>query len=107
VFVPFWGHTRADEKIAFQQAIDFMVAHLAAHPDAFIYHYASYEESAIKRLAMLHGTRENAAASAIGVAKIQSVYVGTSQAEEISRLVAGNAALCDGSLQSTHIGTGR
>ena len=28
------------------------------YPDAYIYHYASYEESALKRLAMLHGTRE-------------------------------------------------
>ena len=31
---------------------------LEAHPDAFVYHYANYEETALKRLAMVHGTRE-------------------------------------------------
>src|SRR6185312_11049485 len=31
---------------------------LATYPNAHIYHYAPYEESAIKRLAMVHGTRE-------------------------------------------------
>ena len=35
-----------------------MADRLALHPDAHIYHYASYEETALKRLAMLHGTRE-------------------------------------------------
>src|SRR3546814_3588699 len=39
-------------------AIDFMVERLAQHPGARIYHYAAYEETALKRLAMLHGTRE-------------------------------------------------
>jgi uncharacterized protein len=59
VFVPFWGHSRAGEKRAFEQAVDFIMSRLAAHPAAFVYHYANYEESALKRLAMLHGTREN------------------------------------------------
>jgi predicted RecB family nuclease len=59
VFVPFWGHTRAEEKQAFEQAMDFITAQLAAFPEAHVYHYASYEQSALKRLAMLHGTREN------------------------------------------------
>jgi predicted RecB family nuclease len=58
VFVPFWGHTRAEEKRAFEQTMDFITAQLAAFPEAHVYHYASYEESALKRLAMLHGTRE-------------------------------------------------
>src|SRR3546814_10306201 len=36
----------------------FMVERLAQRPGARIYHYAAYEETALKRLAMLHGTRE-------------------------------------------------
>ncbi|GLZ40860.1 TM0106 family RecB-like putative nuclease [Actinokineospora sp. NBRC 105648] len=59
-FHPFWAHTRAQEKRAFEEFIDFAVARLAAHPDAHIYHYAPYEVTAIKRLAALHGTREEA-----------------------------------------------
>src|SRR5438132_7634729 len=38
--------------------MDFIAARLEAHPDAYVYHYASYEETALKRLAMVHGTRE-------------------------------------------------
>lgn len=57
-FHAFWAHDRAAEKVAFEQAIDFMIARLALYPLAHIYHYASYEETALKRLAMYHGTRE-------------------------------------------------
>jgi predicted RecB family nuclease len=57
-FTPFWAHDRYAEKRAFEYAMDFITARLEAYPDAFIYHYASYEETALKRLAMTHGTRE-------------------------------------------------
>ncbi len=57
-FVSYWGHSREEEKRAFEQAVDFIMGQLAAYPDAYVYHYANYEESALKRLAMLHGTRE-------------------------------------------------
>jgi uncharacterized protein len=57
-FIPFWGHDRTEEKSAFEAAMDFIMERLAEHPDAHIYHYGAYEESALKRLAMLHGTRE-------------------------------------------------
>jgi predicted RecB family nuclease len=59
-FHAFWAHNREEEKAAFQDAVDFMTARLARYPGAHVYHYASYEESALKRLAMLHGTREAA-----------------------------------------------
>jgi predicted RecB family nuclease len=57
-FVPFWAHGRLEEKAAFEAAIDFIVACLLAYPKAHVYHYAHYEETALKRLAMYHGTRE-------------------------------------------------
>jgi predicted RecB family nuclease len=57
-FTTFWGHDRQAEKRAFEAAIDFTMARLKEYPSAFIYHYANYEESALKRLAMIHGTRE-------------------------------------------------
>jgi uncharacterized protein len=56
--VPYWGHTREEEGLAFEQAIDFIMAQLKAFPEAYVHHYGNYEESALKRLAMLHGTRE-------------------------------------------------
>ncbi|PBN43106.1 TM0106 family RecB-like putative nuclease [Sphingobium sp. D43FB] len=57
-FHEFWAHDRASEKIAFEQTIDFMIDRLARHPNAHIYHYAAYEQTALKKLAMYHGTRE-------------------------------------------------
>lgn len=57
-FKPFWAHSRDEEKIAFEQFVDWVMAHLKCYPDAHVYHYASYEETAIKRLMSQHGTRE-------------------------------------------------
>lgn len=57
-FHPFWAHDREGERRAFQEAMDFVVDRLERFPDAHVYHYASYEETALKRLAMFHGTRE-------------------------------------------------
>lgn len=58
IFKPFWAHDRVQERQAFEEFVDFCVAHRRQHPGAHIYHYASYEETALKRLASLHATRE-------------------------------------------------
>jgi predicted RecB family nuclease len=73
-FAAFWGHDRAGEKQAFEQAVDFIMARLAAYPDAHVYHYARYEESALKRLAMLHGTRENDIDNLLRQGKLVDLY---------------------------------
>ncbi|NPC56682.1 TM0106 family RecB-like putative nuclease [Caenimonas soli] len=57
-FRAFWGHSRAEERVAFEQFMDFVVRRRREHPGGHIYHYASYEETALKRLASLHATRE-------------------------------------------------
>ena len=54
----FWGETRAGEKAAFERFVDWLTRHRAAHPHAHVYHYAAYEKTALRRLAMRHGTRE-------------------------------------------------
>jgi predicted RecB family nuclease len=54
----FWGLDRANERVAFEAFVDFIVAHRAQHPSAHVYHYAPYEKSALRRLAQRHGTRE-------------------------------------------------
>lgn len=57
-FRPIWGHDRAAEKRAFEAAMRLFTAATARHPGAHIYHYASYETLALKRLAMRHATME-------------------------------------------------
>ncbi|MBS0380749.1 MAG: TM0106 family RecB-like putative nuclease [Proteobacteria bacterium] len=73
-FQPFWGHDRAEEKVAFEKAMDFVSARLNAFPDAHIYHYAAYEETALKRLAMLHGTREAEVDNLLRAGKLVDLY---------------------------------
>jgi len=54
----FWGETRLQERGAFERFVDWLGAHRAQHPHAHVYHYAAYEKTALRRLAMRHGTRE-------------------------------------------------
>lgn len=57
-FEALWGRDYAEEKSAFEQFVDFVNARRTKYPDLHIYHYASYEVTAIKRLAGWHATRE-------------------------------------------------
>ncbi len=54
----FWGLDRSREKLAFENFIDFVCERRARYPKLHVYHYASYEKSALRRLAQEHCTRE-------------------------------------------------
>lgn len=70
----FWGHSREEEKAAFEAAMDFVRARLESFPNAHLYHYAPYEETAIKRLAMFHGTREAEVDNLLRARKLVDLY---------------------------------
>jgi predicted RecB family nuclease len=57
-YTAFWGHEPAEEKVAFERLVDLLIAALDADPAMHVYHYAPYEERALKRLAGRHATRE-------------------------------------------------
>lgn len=57
-FVALWAHDHAAEKASFETLMDLFADHLARHPSARIFHYAPYETTALKRLAMKYATRE-------------------------------------------------
>jgi len=57
-FIPFWAHDRQQEREAFAAFMAFVMARLQCYPDMHIYHYAHYEETALKRLMSLHGVCE-------------------------------------------------
>jgi uncharacterized protein len=59
-FTPFWARDRASEKKAFEDALDFITARMEQYPDAFVYHYASYEEIALRKLARKYGAAVSA-----------------------------------------------
>jgi len=65
-FHAFWGcdqsdqptDDRAAEKRAFEQFVDFIVERRRRYPSLHVYHYASYEKTALLKLALRHVTRE-------------------------------------------------
>ncbi len=57
-FHTWWGHDRAEEKLAFEGFIDFVMDRWRADPTLHVYHYAAYERGRIGMLATRHATRE-------------------------------------------------
>ena len=53
-----WAFSRAEEKQAFEDFVDFAMERWKQHPSLHIYHYAPYETSALKRLMGRYATRE-------------------------------------------------
>ncbi|QUQ67622.1 TM0106 family RecB-like putative nuclease [Kutzneria sp. CA-103260] len=84
-FTPFWAHSRAAEKVAFEQFVDFATARLAEHPGAHVYHYAPYEVTALKRLAAVHGTREEAVDELLRGGQLIDLYAVVRKALRVSQ----------------------
>ena len=57
-FTSWWAHSFQDEQTLTEQLIDDLIGRLNADPGMHIYHYAAYEQTALKRLTGRHGTRE-------------------------------------------------
>ncbi len=57
-FHDWWAHDEAEERMAFEGFIDWLVARRRVDPSLRVYHYASYETAAVKRLMGKYGTRE-------------------------------------------------
>lgn len=57
-FLPVWAHSQAEEKAAFERVMHLFLDQIRRYPGAHIYHYAAYEPTAFKRLAMRHATME-------------------------------------------------
>jgi len=58
-FRAFWGTDRAGEKQAFEQCVDFLIERRRRYPSMHAYHYASYEKTALRKLAQRHQSRED------------------------------------------------
>ena len=58
IFTSWWAHSFEREQVLTEQLIDDLIGRLKADPDMHIYHYAAYEQTALKRLTGRHGTRE-------------------------------------------------
>lgn len=57
-FHAWWAHSRAEEKVAFEGFVDFVMARWRTDPDMHVYHYAAYERGRMGMLSTRHATRE-------------------------------------------------
>lgn len=73
-FKCFWAHTRVEERQAFMDFIDFITERLVRYPSMHIYHYAHYENTALKRLMTNHGVRESAVDQLLREARLVDLY---------------------------------
>ena len=53
-----WAVTREEEKQAFEEFVDGVIARWQQYPDMHVYHFAPYEPAALKRLMGRYATRE-------------------------------------------------
>jgi uncharacterized protein len=59
VFKPFWAHSRAAEKQAFLDFLDYVENRRRRYPDMHVYHYAAYEKTALRKLSVMHVAGED------------------------------------------------
>lgn len=57
-FKSWWAHDKAEEKKAVMDFLDWAHARLTKHTGAHIYHYATYEKTALGNLSTHHATHE-------------------------------------------------
>jgi len=57
-FTSWWAHSFEREQTLTEQLVDDLIGRLRADPGMHVYHYAAYEQTALKRLTGRHGTRE-------------------------------------------------
>ena len=53
-----WALDRAEERVAFEWFVDLTFERMVCFPDLHIYHFATYEPGAVKRLMLRYATRE-------------------------------------------------
>ncbi|MBS0483451.1 MAG: TM0106 family RecB-like putative nuclease [Proteobacteria bacterium] len=73
-FIAEWAHDRDAERLVFERIVDLLTAHVSAHPDAHIYHYAAYEVTALRRLSTAYASREDAVDALLRAEKFVDLY---------------------------------
>ncbi len=84
-YTALWAHSRAEERRAFEDWIDWVTARLAEHPEMHIYHYNAYEPTAVKKLMTRYGTREHEVDELLRRKVFVDLYVVVRQAMRIGK----------------------
>jgi len=81
----FWATDATKEQAAFEALVDFLTERRRAFPGSHVYHYASYETSALKRLMGHYGTREAEVDALVSSGAFVDLYPVVKQAMWISQ----------------------
>ncbi|MEO9170854.1 MAG: TM0106 family RecB-like putative nuclease [Candidatus Aquilonibacter sp.] len=81
----FWARSDRDEKAAFEKLIDFLIRRREQYPQMHVYHYANYEQAALRRLMGQYGTREAELDSLLRAEVFVDLYSVARQALRISQ----------------------
>lgn len=74
-----WAMNLGEERRAFEEFVDAMLARWARDPGMHIYHFAPYEPSALKRLMGKHGTREHEVDQLLRSGRLVDLHAATRQ----------------------------
>ncbi|MEO7447849.1 MAG: TM0106 family RecB-like putative nuclease, partial [Humibacillus sp.] len=84
-FVEFWAHDSQEEGRLTADLVDWLTKRWAAFPAMHVYHYASYETTALKRLASEHATREHELDQLLRAERFVDLYAVVRQGVRISK----------------------
>lgn len=73
-FVHWLAHDREQERAALVAFLDYLERRRARHPGLHVYHYASYEASALARLSQRHGVGEAAVDNLLSTGVLVDLY---------------------------------
>ncbi len=84
-FTSWWAHDSAEEKVLVEDLIDDLMRRWREHEDMHVYHYAAYEQTALKRLTGHYGTREAELDQLLRAERLVDLYAVVRQGVQISK----------------------
>lgn len=71
---PFWAHSRAEEGRTLAGVLDYVAQRRRHFPGLRIYHYANYEQAALRRLSRQHGIGQDAVEELLGAGVLVDLF---------------------------------
>ena len=84
-FRAWWAHDRRQEKQLTHDLLTWLDARWQQHPGMHVYHYAAYEQTALKRMAQQYGTAESELDMMLRGERFVDLYAVVRQSLQISK----------------------
>ncbi|QDO88257.1 TM0106 family RecB-like putative nuclease [Ornithinimicrobium ciconiae] len=84
-FLAWWAHDRDEEKVLTRDLLTWLDQRWQQFPGMHIYHYAAYEQTALKRMAQQHGTAETELDMLLRGERFVDLYAVVRQSLQISK----------------------